>query len=198
MNITIIGAGNIGSSLGKKWAQAGHSLTFGVRNPGDSKFDELRPIGQVISIPESLISAEVVLLSLPGASVAEFAAQHGANLAGKIIIDATNNVRSPEMNNLAVLREKAPEARFVRAFSTLGWENFVNPQFGDQAADLFYCAQADARAAAEQLISEIGLRPVSLGELEAAPLVDSMTRLWFALVFGLGHGRRLAFKLLEE
>jgi predicted dinucleotide-binding enzyme len=53
-------------------------------------------------------------------------------------------------------------------------------------------------SAAEQLIGEIGLRPVYTGGLEAATTVDAITRLWFALAMGQGYGRRIAFKLLEE
>jgi hypothetical protein len=29
-------------------------------------------------------------------------------------------------------------------------------------------------------------------------VVDNLTKLWFALAFGQGYGRRLAFKLLAE
>jgi hypothetical protein len=35
MKITIIGAGNIGRTLGSKWAQVDHQVTYGVRNPAD-------------------------------------------------------------------------------------------------------------------------------------------------------------------
>ena len=37
MKIAIIGAGNVGGSLGKAWAKAGHYIIFGVRNPGQGK-----------------------------------------------------------------------------------------------------------------------------------------------------------------
>lgn len=198
MIIAIIGAGNIGGTLGKKWAQAGHSLRFGVRSPGEAKFDELRGLGVVTSVGEALDGVDAVLLSLPGGAVAEFAAQHGASLAGKIVIDAANNVRSPEMHNLAVLKEKALGARLVRAFNSLGWENFDDPRLGGVQIDLFYCSEAAARPAAEQLIGEVGLRPVYIGDLDSAATLDAMTRLWFALVVGQGRGRRIAFKLLEE
>jgi predicted dinucleotide-binding enzyme len=198
MKLAVIGAGNIGRTLGQKWAQAGHEVRFGVRNPDDSKFDDVRPLGPVDSIAESLAGAEAVLLSLPSGAVVDFAAEHGAGLAGKIVIDATNNVRNPEMNSLAVLQEKAPGAQLVRAFSTLGWENFANPRLGGEPIDLFFAAQAEARPTAEQLIHDIGLRPVYVGGLEAAPTVDGLTRVWFALALGQGRGRRMAFKLMQE
>lgn len=193
MKITVIGAGNIGRTLGSKWTQAGHRVIYGVRSAADAKYAGLN----VATIAASLDEAEVVLLSLPGSGVAEFAAQFGANLAGRIVIDATNNPRAPAMNNLDALRLAAPDAVYVRAFSTLGWENFADPQLGGQQLDLFYAGGESARFVAEQLIREIGLRPVCLGGLEAVPAADGLTRAWFALAFGQGRGRRLAFKLLE-
>ena len=198
MKIAIIGAGNVGGALGKHWAQARHSLAFGVRNPSDAKFDGLRPLGAVVPVAEALTGAEAVLLSLPGGAVADFAAEHGASLAGKVVVDATNNIRGSELNSLAALQETAPGARLVRAFGTLGWENYANPQMGGLPIDLFYCGQAEARAVAEQLIADAGLRPVCLGGLETVPAVDGLTRAWFALVFGQGHRRRLSLRLVEE
>lgn len=198
MKIAIIGAGNIGSTLGKKWGAAGHEVLFGVRNVADSKFDGLRPLGSVVPVAESLKGAGVVLLSLPGGAVAEFAAQHGADLAGKVVIDATNNVRSPEMHSIPVLREKAPSAHLGRAFNTLGWENFANPQINGVPIDLFYCAAPAAQETVAALITAVGLHPIYVGDVEVANTLDGMTRMWFALVFGQNKGRRVAFKLMTE
>jgi len=198
MKIAIIGAGKIGGTLGRAWAKAGHEVRFGVRNPADSKFDDVRVLGPVITVAQAIAGADVVLLALPGAAVADFAAEHSASLAGKVVVDATLKFRSPEMNSLAVLREKAPAAHLARAFSTLGWENFANPRLGGAAIDLFFCAQAEARPAAEQLIGDVGLRPVYLGDIDAAPTVDGLTRAWFALVSAQGRGRRLALKMMQE
>jgi ketopantoate reductase len=33
MNIGIIGAGNVGGTLGTRWARNGHNVAFGVRDP---------------------------------------------------------------------------------------------------------------------------------------------------------------------
>lgn len=182
MKISIIGAGNIGGTLGKKWADKSHNVTFGVRNPADPKHADITTIGAVTSIAKSLTGAEVILLSLPGSAVANFAAQFGASLNGKIVIDATNNPGAPD---------------FVRAFSTLGGENFATPKIDNTQIDLFYCGHAASRAISDQLIADVGLRPVYVGDLNAVDLVDGMTRLWFALAFGQGKGRRIAFKLLQ-
>ena len=55
---------------------------------------------------------------------------------------------------------------------------------------------SNALRLAERLISDIGLRPVSLGDSDQADLVDSITALWFALAIRRQHGRHLAFKVL--
>lgn len=198
MKISIIGAGKVGSTLGKKWGEAGHKIAFGVRDPHDTKYAELSNVGKLTTIAESIEDADIVVLSLPGSAVADFVIQQGKSLSGKIVIDATNNPRSPVMNNLDVLAAQAPQANLVRAFSTLGWENFATPRLNNHQIDLFYCGHAPSRPIADQLISEIGLRPVYLGGLDATPAVDGMTRAWFALVFEQGKSRRIAFKLLEE
>lgn len=198
MKIAIIGAGNIGGTLGRKWARTGHEVRFGVRNPADSKFDSLRSVGTVLSVAEALVSADVILLSMPGGAVADFADQHGATLAGKIVIDSTNSVRNAHMNNLAVLKEKSPEAKLIRAFNTLGWENFEVPQINGVQIDLFYCGHVESRTTTDQLIAEIGLRPIYIGDLDLAAVLDGMTRMWFALALAQGRGRRIAFKLMEE
>ena len=38
MDIAIIGAGSVGAALGKGWAKAGHSISYGVSRPGDAKY----------------------------------------------------------------------------------------------------------------------------------------------------------------
>jgi hypothetical protein len=198
MKIGIIGAGNIGGTLGRTWAAAGHTIQFGVRNPGDAKFDPLRAVGAVSEAGEAAAFGEVVLLALPGAAAADFATAHADALAGKIVIDATNNVRGAEMNCLALMAQKSPDARLVRAFNTLGWENFANPNIGGVQIDLFFCGSPAARATAEQLIADIGLRPIYIGDIDTTAALDGMTRVWFALVFGQGYKRKTALKLLTD
>jgi 8-hydroxy-5-deazaflavin:NADPH oxidoreductase len=53
------------------------------------------------------------------------------------------------------------------------------------------------RAAAEELISAVGLRPVYVGDAAAAPAVDSLMGLWIALVQNNGGNRKLAFRLVQ-
>jgi len=201
MKIAIIGSGNIGGTLGAKWAAAGHAVVFGVRDAGSAKARAaLGAAGErarVDKIAGAIADAEVVVLAVPGAAVAETVAAHGAALDGKLVIDTTNQFGAPVMNGIAAIAGAAPQAAIYRAFNSVGWENMAEPIVGGVQADLLYCGPDGAgRAAVEQLIAAVGLRPVRVGDLQQVALVDNLGALWSALVFGQGLGRRLAFKVL--
>jgi predicted dinucleotide-binding enzyme len=140
---------------------------------------------------------DVVLISLPGAAVEMVAEKYADQLDKRIIIDAANRMGEDSMHNLAHFQQHAPQAQLYRAFNSLGWENFAEPNFEGIQADLFYCGpDGDARIKVEKLITDVGLRPIYLGGNEQMGLLDSIASLWFALAFGQKKGRRLAFKVL--
>lgn len=199
MKIAIIGAGNIGGTLGEKWAAAGHLIVFGVRDPhADKVRAQLARVGRDATashIPEAVPGAEAVLFAVPGRAMEETIAQIGPALNGKILIDAGNSVAAPVMHSLDALRHAAPDSPLFRAFSSLGWENFAEPVLEGQQVDLFYCGDDDpARAAVEGLIAAVGLRPIYLGGPDQAAHIDNLTRLWFLLT--RTYGRHAALKLL--
>src|SRR6266700_4191576 len=69
-----------------------------------------------------------------------------------------------------------------RAFNTYGWENFADPLYQGVPGDLFYSGPAgSSQTVVEQLISEVGLRPVRVGDADQADLVDSLLPFWFTL-----------------
>jgi predicted dinucleotide-binding enzyme len=189
MRIAVIGKGNIGGSLGSKWLAAGHDVVYGARDgsgdgPGGAP---VRGIGDAVK------DAEVVVLAVPGQVVADVVGEQSAALAGKTVIDAVNRMGAPEFDSRAILADAAPSARYVRAFNTLGWENFANPLPG---ANLFFAADPEARATAEELISAVGLEPAYLGDASATATVDALLPLWFGLVKQNGGNRRVALRVV--
>jgi len=202
MKIAVIGSGNIGGTLGAKWAAAGHAVSFGVRDPHSPKTKAALAAARnahVTGIGDAIAAADVVVLALPSAAVAETLAAHGAALGHKLVIDTTNKFGAPVVNSIAEIRAAAPHALICRAFNSLGWEVFANPQVGGVQADLFYCGpDGEARATIEQLIAEVGLRPVRAGSLDQASVVDAMGALWVSMVFGQKMSRHSAFKLLTD
>ena len=191
MKIAVIGKGNIGGSLGSKWLAAGHDVVYGARD-GSGEGPGGAPVR---TIGDALKDADVVVLAVPGQVVADVVTEHGAALAGKTVIDAVNRVGAPEFDSRAIIAQAAPQARYVRAFNSLGWENFANPMPG---SNMFFAANPDARATAEELIEAIGLEPAFVGDASATGTVDGLLPLWFALVQQNGGNRRVALRIIAE
>jgi len=191
MKIAVIGTGNIGRSIGTKWQAAGYEVVFGATSARDDG-----PGGApVLAAADALARADVVLLAVPGKAVPDLLAAQGTALAGKIVIDAVNRIGEPETDSRALIADAVPSARYVRAFNTLGWENFASPIPG---ASLFFAAHPDARAVAEELITAVGLDPAFVGDATAAGLVDALLPLWFALVKQHGGNRKVALRVVTE
>ena len=154
-------------------------------------------IEEAYEVADAIAAGDVVVFAVPGASVSSVVGENLGALEDKIIIDASNNMRGESRHALGFLREKLPSAHLYRAFSSLGWENLDNPDFGDIKADLFYCGDEAGRATLDQIISDLGLDPVYLGGVEQVGLVEGMTDMWFNLALRQKMGRRIAFKLLK-
>src|SRR5690348_3288260 len=137
MRIAVIGSGNIGGTLGSRWLAAGQDVVYGSRAASDEGREaRSRPAGPGGApqrpIGDALADADVVLLAVPGAAVADILREHGAALALRTVVDATNTMGGPAFNSRAAIAAAAPGARYVRAFNTLGWENFADPLPGTQ------------------------------------------------------------------
>ena len=202
LKVAVLGAGNIGGTLGRKWITAGHQVTFGVSDPNGKNAqtlrDEFADRVSIGSVAEALTTnPQVVVMALPGTAMEATITEHATQLDNHIIIDAANRMGGGPMNSFATFQQYTPHAHIFRAFNSYGWENFANPQFAQGTADLFYCGpDGDLRTMVAQLISDVGLRPISLGGVEQVGLVDSVAGLWFALALGQRKGRHLAFKVL--
>ena len=198
-DIAIIGAGDIGATLARRFAAAGHAVTFGARDPSGATVRALaEEIGATVRpMHDAVTAAAVVVVAIPGAAIPALVAELGPALANRVVIDATNDMGGPVFHHLDEFASRAPDALVYRAFNTLGWENFADPRPG---SDLLYCGpdRPEERALVEGLITDIGLGPVYVGGLDQADLLDAMTRLWFALAITQGHGRRTAFRVLRD
>lgn len=190
MRIAVIGTGNIGSTLGGRWRAAGYDVVYGSRQgAGDG------PGGAPLApIADAVKDADVVVLAIPGGSVAGTVGEYGAALDGKVVIDATNNMGGPAADSRAAITAAVPNARYVRAFNTLGWENFADPLPG---STLFFAAEPSARETAEALIRAVGLEPAFVGDADATGTVDALLPLWFALVKLNSGNRKVALRIVR-
>ena len=205
MEIAIIGTGRMAAGLGKGWLRAGHTVTFGSRDPaGRGEF--LRQIGpgaRAVSHDEAIAAAEAVVLALPYRDAGPFAQDHAAALRDKVVIDITNPFDAMPDNRISGAEITAGAigegARVVAAFKT----NFTNTlsqpvDAGGLQRDVFYCGDDEAAGrVVRQLIEELGLRPVDCGPLRAARVLDPMVPLMIEMdrrLGGKGTTRRSHWK----
>ena len=204
MRIAVIGAGNVGLALAHNLATAGREVVVGTRDPAGSRASAARErLGTVpvLEIGEAVEGAGVTILAVPGTAMDDFLAKHGSALDGQVVVDAANRIGTAlgdktVMNSLAPIEAVAPAAAVYRAFNSLGWENVADPLLNGIQADLLFAGPGSHREDVERLIADVGLRPVYVGGLDKAPLVDALGGLWGALAFGQGMGRHLFFKVV--
>ena len=91
--VGVIGSGNVGKALARGFASRGHDVMIGSRSPDKPELREwLDGEGvSAVTFDEVAPHGEITVLATPGAAVDEAIAQAGPdNLAGKVLIDATN------------------------------------------------------------------------------------------------------------
>ena len=158
MTIAIIGSGNVGGTLAKKWIEAGHTVLIGVRFPLSEKNIKLATqIGEdrFTSIEFAVQQAEIILIATPAFATVEVVKSLG-DCSGKIIIDSMNIImgKGPEgyANTTDAILANTNTVDVVKCFNTTGYNNMQNPQYGNQALDLFVAGDSSrGKAAAIQL-----------------------------------------------
>jgi 8-hydroxy-5-deazaflavin:NADPH oxidoreductase len=209
MKLGILGAGNVGGTLGEAWSRAGHDILFGVRDSSSQELTALlqrcRGKAKAGSVQEAARFAEVAVCTLP------FPAAEGVltsvDLAGKVLLDATNPLL-PDLSGLSIgttqsagelAAQWARGARVVKIFNTVGFNIMANPRFDGQPVPLFYCGDdAEAKKVAAGLAKDVGFEPLDAGPLRIARLLEPYAMLWIWLAYQGGYGREIAFRLIKR
>jgi predicted dinucleotide-binding enzyme len=207
MRIAVIGMGNVGSSLGNRWAGAGHDVTFCVRDPGDArKRAEAQKMKAKIGPVGDAAKAEAVLLAVPWAAVPD-ALKAAGDLTGKVLLDCTNPV-TPELTHLTIghttsageeIARMVPNARVVKVFNTNGAKNMAAPDYGGHKVTMLYAGDdEEANQAAAELAEQVGFEPVYLGPLKEARLLEPLAMAWIILARHRGLGRDFALDVVRR
>lgn len=210
----VMGSGQVGQVLADGLLEHGHEVMRASREPSklaawQSKAGSKARIG---TFTEATRWGEQVVLAVKG-SAAEKAIELAGidNLAGKVVIDATNPIADlPPQNGvlrfftnldeslMERLQRKAPAARFVKAFSCVGNAFMIHPSFPGGPPSMFICGNDDAaKASVRTLLTELGWETVDMGAVEAARAIEPLCMLW--CIPGLTKNRWAhAFKLLQS
>ena len=213
MRLAIIGAGNVGGTLGTAWAQkAGHEIFFGVRNPtSDQTQAVVRRLdcrAQAGTPAQAAAFAEFIVLTTPW-NAAETAIRAMGDLSGKIILDATNPLAvgpdglSLEIGHSISAGEKvqgwAQGASVFKTLNTTGFGNMANPVFRGVKSVMFVAGDdATNKTGVIELVAELGFEVVDVGPLRNARLLEAHAMLWIELALNRGLGRDFAFAIVRR
>lgn len=196
MKIGILGAGNVGATLGRKWAASGHDVKMGVRAPESGE----------VTLREAFAHGEVLLLATPWAPTQAFLESLG-DFEGKVLIDATNPIRQDfsglthgtTTSGAEQVAAWAKGSRVVKCFNTVGFNVMENPSFVEGKPSMFYCGDdADAKQTAHQLAAAAGFEALDAGPLSQARWLEPMAMLWITMAVKHGYGREMAFRLMRR
>jgi NADPH-dependent F420 reductase len=185
--IAIIGTGNVGAALGQRFAEAGHTVIYGSRDPARASVQSLvAATGNGATAAEQDAAAQaarVVVLAVPFEIVESLTRELG-DLSGRIVIDPTNPRRIAEDglrdyafadSNAERIQAVAPDAFVVKAFSTLGAETMLDPARANGPVSIPLAGDdAEAKRVVAGLVSDIGLVPVDVGPLRYAHVIEGL------------------------
>lgn len=209
MKIGIIGTGKMGSSLGRRWAQAGHSICFGSRNPSHAQplVDAIGKSARVGTIAEAGDFGEVVVLAVPWFAVYESVRMMGP-LGNRVLVDCTNPYLPGEVDPAIAAHGSSGAEKIarwlssttvVKAFNTIYWQHIIQPEFTGGKEVLFMCSDdISAKGVVARLGRDIGFEPMDAGPLSVAHALEAMGYLWTQLAFHSGQGPNFAFTLLRR
>jgi predicted dinucleotide-binding enzyme len=209
MRIGIIGMGNVGGALGRRWAAAGHQVVFGLRNPGDANSqDEAKALkAAVAAIPQAVAGAEVVVLAVPWPVALPTVTSLAGELKGKVLLDCTNPLTA-DLSGLVLgtttsageeVAKAAPGARVVKIFNTTGSPNMAAAPYDGTPLTMLYAGDdAAAKQTAAGLARALGFDPVDAGPLLVARVLEPFGLAWITLAVRQKLGTDFHFQIVRK
>jgi len=214
MKVSILGSGLVAQQLGLGFIKEGYEVKLGTRDK--TKLNEwLKKAGSKASAGSfeeaAKFGEEIVLATKGSAAEAVIESAGKNNLAGKIIIDTTNPISddppangvlhfftSLEESLMERLQKSVPDAKFVKAFNSVGNASMYKPKFKDGTPTMFICGNDEnAKKRVGDILLSFGWEVEDMGKAEAARAIGPLCILWCIKGF-LKNEWSHAFKLLKK
>lgn len=205
MKITIIGAGEVGLTLGRKWIQANHDVVFGSKPESLKKYREklisLNLTAKTDLAESAAQHADIIVLAVPHEQILGVA-DSLRDLNDKTVIDVSNWF-TPDHSGLKLgfstsaaeeIQKRVPKSHVIKAFNHYGTDVMANPQFGDRKAVLYFCGNnTDSLNQVAQLVNDVGFEGVGINNIEFARTLEPLALVWMAGLkrFGTEHALSL-------
>jgi predicted dinucleotide-binding enzyme len=211
MKIGIIGAGNVGTGIGRRLAAKDHNIVVSFARTPDKVAAAARTIGggaRAGSPAEAADHGEVVIVATPWGVTLDTARELTEHLAGKVVWDTTNPF-APDMGELLIgtttsageeIAKALPGALVVKAIAPFAEVlHSTSTRIGGLKPGVFVCGDnAAARATVFSLVQAIDADPVDAGPLQSARFTEPLGLLVANLAYVRGFGARIGVQLLRE
>lgn len=192
-SIAIVGGtGAEGSGLSLRWANAGHRVIIGSRDPvkAQAVADEFnRTLGTKMASgaasEHAVEAADIVVLTVPYASQLEMVRALKSKLQGKILVDVTVPLIPPKVSQVqlpatdscvvAVQQELGDGVRVVSAFQNVSAHKLKDLQYSIKCDVLVCSNDKEARQIVIGLAKDAGLRGIDAGVLANSTVAESLT-----------------------
>jgi predicted dinucleotide-binding enzyme len=212
MRFGVLGSGPVGQVLARGLEAKGHEVKIGSRSP--RKLAEFSTGSGIAAgtFEEVARWAEALVLAVQGRAAEDVLQLAGAaNLQGKAVLDTTNPISEeppehgvirfftgPNDSLMERLQRGYPDARFVKAFNSVGSALMVDPALPGGKPTMFYCGNdAEAKRVAARVIEQFGWEAADMGKAAAARAIEPLCQLWCIPGF-LENRWSHAFKLLRR
>ena len=212
MDVTIIGAGNMGRGIGTRLVSGANTVRIIDHDPDQAAelAQELAGVGDgsaEAAATDRPLQDDVVILAVWYPASLGAVEEFGDQLDGKIVVDISNPVDTETFDGLVTpadssaaeeVAKKAPSgARVVKAFNTTFAGTLVAGQVGGEALDVFIAGDdEDAKETVGELARGGGLNPIDAGPLRRARQLEQLGFLHMALQDGLGTSYGSAVKVV--
>jgi 8-hydroxy-5-deazaflavin:NADPH oxidoreductase len=214
MNVTIVGAGNMGRGIGHRMVAGGHSVTIVDQNPeaAENLASELKGVARAgakvdVSTLETVTPGDVVVLAVWYGVNKEVSQKLGTRLNGKVVVDIANPLNStfdglatpPDSSSAEELAKIVPAgAHVVKAFNTTFAGTLLSGSVAGQPLDVFIAGDdADAKKKVGQLVTDGGMRAIDAGPLHRSRQIEGMQLLQIVLQGSLGTNWMSGLKIVS-
>jgi predicted dinucleotide-binding enzyme len=194
MKVGVLGSGDVAKVLASGFLKHGHDVLVGTRTLSKlADWAKQNPKGSVGSFADAAKFAQLAVLAVKGTVALDaLRAAGAANLAGKPVIDATNPIAdAPPLNGVLKfftnldeslmerLQREFGDARFVKAFNSVGNALMVNPQLKGGKPTMFICGNDDAaKQTVRGIVDQFGWETADMGKAESARAIEPLCMLW--------------------
>ena len=185
--VAVIGTGDMGDTLGPRFAELGYRVVYGSRTPESDRVKALvRKTGKNATATTQMAAAQqgdIVLMLVPWPAM-ETVAQNLGNLDGKIVVDVSMPLEQGEdgypshllqTSSAEMIQGWNPGAKVVKTFGTMGSYVIDDPlAVGGTVTIPVASDHRDAKEKVAGIVAALGLDPVDFGPLRMARNIEIM------------------------